>query len=188
MYVRAILLLATLSLLSTQSTIYSSQELSQAQRVVLDNPEVILLELAPLTQRVSAYKYEKMSGPFKLGSTIKFNLMGTNTSLIELVVRGWDNYAQNKPRLLRDNQELPYREDMAELIKASHTKDSEPISIRGIKLNPNEPKFLQTLSLADWYGPLGPGHYELSTQHRFVQGGKWVDSISITFEVEPNSK
>src|SRR5687768_15429252 len=103
MYVRVILLLVTLSLLSMPSPIHSSQELPQAQRVVLDNPEVIMLEFAPLT-RLRSDVYEKMSGPFKPTDTIRFNLMGTNTSLIELVVRRWDNYAQNKPRLLRDNQ------------------------------------------------------------------------------------
>ncbi|MEK6283202.1 MAG: hypothetical protein AABN95_22835 [Acidobacteriota bacterium] len=176
----------SLSLLSTTSRIHPSQELPQAQRVVLDNPEVIMLEFAPLRRQVSADVFEKMSGPFKPGTTIKFHLMGTNTSLIELVVRRWDAYAQNKPRLLRDNQELPYREDMAELTKARHTKDSdwEPTSVRGIKLNPNEPKFLQELNLADWYEPLGPGHYVLSTQHRFIQGGKWVESAAISFEVK----
>lgn len=183
MYVRAILILVTLSLFCTASPIHSSQELSQAQRVVLDNPEVILLEFAPLRRQVSENIIEKMSGPFKPTDAIRFNLMGTNTSLIELIVLRWDNYAQNKPRLFRDNQEVAYREDMAELIKARHTKDSEPTSMRGIKLSPNEPKLLQTFDLADWYEPLGPGHYVLSTQHRFRQGGKWVESAAITFEV-----
>jgi hypothetical protein len=186
MYVSAILLIVTLSFSAMPSTIHSSQKLSLAQRVVLDNPEVIMLEFVPLRRQVSAEVFEKMSGPFKPTDTIRFNLMGTNTSLIELVVRRWDNYAQNKPRLFRDNQEVAYREDMAELIKRRHTKDSdwEPIRVRGIKLSPNEPKLLQTLSLADWYEPLGPGRYVLSTEHRFIQGGKWVESAQIVFEVE----
>lgn len=190
MYFRTVLLFAAVFLLSLPSPTGATQDLPQAQRVVLDNPEVILLEFAPLTRRVSADVYESMSGPFKPSDTIRFNLMGTNTSLIELVVRRWDNYAQNKPSLFRDNQELPYRKDMAELIKGRHTKDSdwEPISVRGIKLSPNEPKLLQTLSLDDWYEPLGPGHYVLSTQHRFSQGGKWVESSAITFEVRDAAK
>ncbi|MEK6283201.1 MAG: hypothetical protein AABN95_22830 [Acidobacteriota bacterium] len=187
MNIRPALLFVTLFLLSLPLPLRATQDLPQAQRVVLDNPEVIMLEFAPLTRQVSADVFEKMSGPFKPGTTIKFHLMGTNTSLITLVVRGWDTYAQNKPRLLRDNQELAYRKDMAELIKARHTKASawEPTSVRGIKLNPNEPKFLQTLSLADWYEPLGPGHYVLFTQHRFVPFGKWVESAAISFEVCP---
>jgi hypothetical protein len=184
MYVSAILLLLALSLSVMPSPIHSYQELTQAQRVVLDNPEVIMLEFAPITRRVSEDKLEQISGPFKPGSTIIFKLMGTNTSLIELVVRRWDKYAQNKPRLFRDNQELAYRKDMAKLIKVMHTKGSEPISVRGIKLSPNEPKVLETFDLAAWYEPLGPGHYVLSTEHRFVQGGKWVESAAIFFEVK----
>jgi hypothetical protein len=188
MYVRSVLLLVNLFLFSMLASSQDHKGLSQAERIVLDNPEVILLEFAPLRRQVSEDIFEKMSGPFKPTDAIRFNLMGTNTSLIELLVLRWDNYAQNKPRLFRDNQEVAYRKDMAELIKARHTKDSEPTSMRGIKLSPNEPKLLQTFDLSDWYEPLGPGHYVLSTQHRFRQGGKWVDSTSITFEVEPNSK
>jgi hypothetical protein len=80
-----------------------------------------MLEFAPLTRRVSEDILEKMSGPFKVTDTIRFNLVGTNTSLITLPVRRLDPYSQNKPRLLRDNQELAYRKDMVELIKRKHT-------------------------------------------------------------------
>jgi hypothetical protein len=179
------LILATVVVLAyslPEMAAFQTSDQSQAERVVLDNPEVIILEFAPLSQRISADVYEKLSGPFKPGSTIRFNL-GTNTSLFTLEVRRWDPYAQNKPRLFRDNQEVAYRNDVAKLIKERHTKDSEPISVRSIKLNPNEPKVLQTVSLADWYEPLEPGHYVLSTQHRFIQGGKWVESAQIFFEV-----
>ncbi|MEK6283203.1 MAG: hypothetical protein AABN95_22840 [Acidobacteriota bacterium] len=160
------------------------RELTQAQRVVLHSPEVIMLEFAPLTRRVSADVYEKMSGPFKPTDPIRFNLMGTNTSLITLPVRRLDPYSQNKLRLFRDNQELEYRKDKAELIRTKHTTEWRGIRVRLVELNPNEPKVLETFDLADWYEPLGPGHYVLSTQHRFVQGGKWVESAAITFEVQ----
>jgi hypothetical protein len=51
-------------------------------------------------------------------------------------------------------------------------------------LEPNQPKSIETIDLGDWYDSLEPGHYELSTRHRFVSAGKWVDSSSVTFEVE----
>lgn len=187
MFIRAILLLVTLFFYSIHAPIQSTQDLPQAQRVVLDNPEVITLEFASTARRRSAY--EKMGGPFEPASKIKFNLVGTNTSIVTLGVRRWDTYAQNKPRLFRDNQEVAYRNDITELLKEKHTKDSEIISLFVIKLAPNDPKILETFDLADWYEPLGPGHYELSTQHRFIQGGKWVDSAAIVFEVQHlNSK
>lgn len=186
--VRLSLLLATLFLLGAPSPIQSVQERSQAQRVVHENPEVIRLEFAPLTRQISQDIFEKISGPFKTGSKITFKLIATNTSFLELLVVSTDLYSQNKPRLLRDNQEVPYRSDKAELIKTKHTKDWEGVSVRGIKLKPNEPKFLETFDVNDWYEPLGPGRYVLSTQHRFVPGGKWVDSETIVFEVHNVTK
>src|SRR6185369_6901944 len=51
-------------------------------------------------------------------------------------------------------------------------------------LEPNREKIVEDLDLSYWYEPLEPGHYVLSTRHRFVQGGKWVDAASVTFEVE----
>jgi hypothetical protein len=181
----AVTLSLILSFWFTSSPIASTQGPSQAQRVVLDNPEIIQLEFAPLRRQVSTDVYEKISGPFKPRDRIRFNLLGTNTSLIESEVRRWDTYAQNKPRLLRDNQEVEYRKDIAEIIKARHTRDSdwEPVSVRVIKLIPNEPKVLQTPDLADWYDRLGPGRYVLSNEHRFIQGGKWVNSMALVFEV-----
>jgi len=188
MYVRSVLLLVNLFLFSMLVFGQEQRSLTQAEQIVLDTPEVIKLEFAPLNQRGRGDVLEKMSGPFESGSTIIFNLMATNTSSIELWVRWWDRYAQNRPRLFRDNQELAYREDIADLIKMRDSKDWEPFSVRRMKFNPNEPRVLQPFILADWYGPLGPGRYELFTQHRFMQGGKWVNSTAIVFEVEEIKK
>ena len=88
------------------STIVAGQDnkLSQAERVVLDTPEVISLKLAPVKKRVPAGLNQPDVGPFDAESKIRFALVGTNTSLIPLVVRTWDHLAQNRPRLLRDNK------------------------------------------------------------------------------------
>lgn len=168
------------------SLIIASQEnqSSQAQQVVLDTPEVISLKLAALTRRASAGVYQQASGPFTPESKIKFALVATNTSLIPLPVRRWDQFAQNRPRLLRDNQEVPYRDGLTDLLKKKDRDTDDIVSIVVITLAPNTEKTLEQIDLSNWYEPLQPGHYQLSTQHRFVQGGKWVDSASITFEVE----
>jgi len=158
---------------------------NQAQRVVLDTPEIITLKLAPVTRRVSASVHQPLNGPFYRGGKIRFALVATNTSLIPLIVRTWDHVAQNRPRLLRDNQEVPYREGLSEVIKQKDREIGDIISITAVTLEPNNQKTLEYVDLSDWYEPLKAGHYQLSTQHRFIQGGKWVDSASITFEVKP---
>jgi len=156
---------------------------SQAERVVLDTPEVIAVKLAPVTRRVSAGVYQPLTGPFEAETKIKFAVVATNTSLIPLRVRSWDLYDQNRPRLLRGNQEVSYRDGLTELLKKKES-EGDIISLNTITLEPNHEKTLEYLDLSNWYEPLQPGHYQLSTQRRFVQGGKWVESASITFEVK----
>lgn len=83
------------------SSAIASQERqsTQAERVVLDTPEVITLKLAPITRRVSAGVRQTLNGPFDPDTKIRFALVATNTLLIPLVVRTWDYRAQNRPRL-----------------------------------------------------------------------------------------
>jgi len=175
-------------LLSSAIVAGQDEKLSQAERVVLDTPEVISLKLAPITRRVSAGVKQLHAGPFDAESKIRFALVGSNTSLIPLVVRTWDYLAQNRPRLLRDNQEVPYRDGVSDILKQKDGDTGDIISMQAITLQPNTDKTLEYLDLNAWYEPLKPGHYQLSTQHRFVQGGKWVDSASITFEVNPKAR
>ena len=173
----------TMILISLLMIARQENQRSQAEHVVLDNPEVITIKLAPVMRRVSADVYKPLAGPFDPKSNIKFAIVATNTSLIPLRVRSWDLYDQNRPRLLRDNQEVPYRNGLTDLLKRKES-DGEIISPYVITLEPNHEKTLEFLDLSNWYEPLQPGHYQLSTQRRFVKGGKWVDSDSITFEVK----
>jgi hypothetical protein len=148
---------------------------SQAERIVLDTPEVIAVKLAPIMKRVSADAHKPLGGPITADSKIKCAIVATNTSFVPLRVRSWDLYDQNRPRLLRDNQEVPYRNGLTDLLKKNES-GGDIISLYVITLEPNHEKTLEYLDLSNWYEPLQPGHYQLSTQRRFIQGGKWVDS------------
>jgi hypothetical protein len=168
------------------SAFIASQEIQStpADRIVLDTPEVISLKLSPLMRRVSAGVSKPLSGPFSTETTIKFSLVATNTTLIPLVVKKWDSFVQNRPRLLRDNQEVAYRPGLMDRLKSKDNDTGDVISMTLVTLEPNREKIVEYLDLSHWYEPLEPGHYVLSTQHRFTQGGKWVDAASVTFEVE----
>lgn len=189
MSIKIILILAATLVCFVIAPAQEKEGLTQAERVVLDTPEVITLELAPLTRRRAAGVYQRDSGPFKRGTRIVFELVGTNTSMFPLIVNGWDTFNQNRPILFRDGQELAYREGLDDVLKG---KEKEPgmevIHLRITRLESNQPKALEQIDLDNWYEPLAPGHYQLSTRHRFVHAGKWVESSSVTFEVEPNTK
>jgi len=168
------------------SAFIASQEsqVTQADRIVLETPAVISLKLAPLLQPVSKGVSKPLGGPFTTETKIKFSLVAINTTLIPLVVKKWDPYGQNRPLLLRDNQEVAYRAGLMDRLKSYDNDTGDVISMDLITLEPNREKIVEDLDLSYWYEPLEPGHYVLSTRHRFVQGGKWVDAASVTFEVE----
>jgi hypothetical protein len=186
MYIKTNLIMAA-TLLSFVITVgQESQGMTQAERVVIDNPEVITLELTPMTRRPAAGD-EKLSGPFKPGSNIMFDLMGTNTTILPLIVHGWDTYIQNRLLLFRDGQEVPYRNGLDEILKSKDKEPMEVTHLRITRLPPGKPTAIEKIELNTWYEPLAVGHYQLSLKHRFAQGRKWVESTSVTFEVEPDA-
>ena len=186
MYRKTNLVIATTLIASAIVIGQGNEVTTQAQRVVLENPEVIGLQLAPILRRRSAGLYKEASGPFNSESKIKFELIAIDNSTIPLDVRSWDSFAQNRPRLLRDNQEVGYRNGLMELLKNKDKEDGDIVHLFVIRLQPNKRKVIDYVEISDWYGPLQAGHYELSMQHRFVQGGKFVNSASVVFEVEEN--
>ena len=189
MFIKSIVLLTATLVCLVIALAQEKGGLTQAERVVLDTPEVITLELAPVTRRRAAGIYERNGGPFKGGAKIVFELVGTNTSILPLIVRGWDTFSQNRPLLFKDGQKVEYRKGLDDVLKSKEKEPAMEVTHPQItRLEPNQPKSLEQIDLGGWYEPLAPGHYHFSTRHRFVHAGKWVESSSVTFEVEPNTK
>lgn len=147
-----------------------------------------MLELVPVTRRRAAGIYQRESGPFKTDARIVFELMGTNTSILPLLVRSWDTFSQNRTLLFRDGQQVGYRKGLDDVLKSKEKELAiEVLHVRITRMEPNQPKSLEQIDLGNWYEPLEPGHYQLSARHRFVHAGKWVESSTVTFEVEPKT-
>lgn len=183
MYKSALILAATI--LSCVGLTGQEKGQTQAKRLIVENPEVVTLELMPVTKRRSTGVYEKFSGPYKVSEKIIFDLQGTNNSPFPLVVQLWDTFAQNRPLLFRDGQEVLYRKGLDEVLK-SKDKDvgMDVIHLVTTLLEPGQPTLVEKIDLNAWYDRLAPGSYELRLQHRFVRSGKWIDAPPFNFEVE----
>lgn len=120
--------------------------------------------------------------PYKAGERIYYRISLANVSAEPIAVFVSDPYFQNRPVLTRDGQEVPYRKEVSELVKA---KDREQAFERNywVRLEPLTPKIVGYIDLGDWYDPLELGSYQLVNRHRFVPRGEWVESPVITFEV-----
>ena len=125
---------------------------------------------------------EDLKRHFKTDDRIMFQIILTNVSNTPILVPIGDIRKQLRPKLIRDGDPVSYRKSLDELLAQ---KDNEPDFTRakGANLGPGE-KAVTFLDLKDWYEPLKHGHYDLSVRERFIWGGRWVESSSITFEVD----
>jgi len=159
---------------------------SQQRQLLVTNPEIVQIGLAPITSKRSSTDHPRVNASerYKAGQKVKFHLVMTNTALFAVRILTLDTYAQNRPILHRDGQQLPYREEIENVLPATENL-TDFLRTDSFLLEPNSPKPLEVITLADWYEPLKPGHYNLLVRHRFQLGGKWTESSPITFEVDP---
>ena len=148
---------------------------------LLQKPDFITLRLT----YCNAYeKPVERPQPYKVGDPMYFELLVSQSLFEKLMidVSRWAHY-EYRPELSRDGEILSYSKGA---LKAVDKADNEPPSWSMIPLNlaPGR-EYRWTVSLEDWYDRLGPGHYELTVRKRFVWDGDWVQSNSVTFDVQP---
>lgn len=186
-------LLALYVLLTSVSPLASGCHAESASflqdNLLLSNPDIVRMDLAPITaktkvdDRASTELGENVK-PYRRGQKVRIQLVITNNSLETLNAPVLDTYYQNRPELWRNGDRVPYREEVEKLISS---KDANPefVRIDNVPLLPNQSTKLEVLDLTDWYERLEPGSYRLMNKHRFGEGGKWIESSIIWFEVEP---
>jgi hypothetical protein len=142
------------------------------------------LELAPWPLKVGE-PIENLPRHFKEGDPVTFRLLITNISWQKVSFSCADSLRDQRPRLVRDGDEVPFSKHTAEILRG---KEEDPVgrSSRAATLEPNE-TLTELVDLRDWYEPLKPGHYQLTVRRRFYLGGKWIESPAITFDVDPKS-
>ena len=157
---------------------------------LVEHPELVDLELLPRKLELNEDP-DALRSPYTVGSKLYFRIQATNRYSQTVTILIIDSYVQERPELFRDGQLVPYKKGVDELLSA---KDKDPFTrlVQNVTLDPNESKVIGFLDLNNWYGRLLPGHYQLSTKHRFEPGQQWIESSALTFEVitehkEPSS-
>jgi hypothetical protein len=117
-------------------------------------------------------------------SKIYFGIRATNTSFAPLLLIISDPYLQDRPELLRAGDPVPYRKGLESLLNAKE-KDPYMSMSQSVTLSPDEGKLIGYVFVKDWFGSLTAGHYQLTLKHRFELGQDWVESSSITFDIQP---
>jgi hypothetical protein len=194
MLTKRLLVLGALILTGTWST-YKGQERSvdtPQENALAKNAGIIKLDLAPINGKTKvdeepALMLQRRGVAYTCDQKVRIQLIMTNNSAEIVHVPVLDSYYQNRPQLLKNGALVPYRQDIEKLLPL---KDAEPefVSVSSVTLKPSQSTKVEVLDLSDWYAPLEPGTYQLTDKHRFGEGGEWIESPAITFEVQSKSK
>ena len=133
-------------------------------------------DLATLKQRFSASRAEEKV-------LVAVSISNVAAEPISIVIG--DPRIQYRPRLFKDGKLLPYKEEVAKVVRAKEKSGPGAGRVLSGGLNPGETVTVDHIDLADWYGPLEPVRYELTLEYRFRRGGQPVETNTITFEVAP---
>ena len=140
------------------------------------------LELRPVTDD-SDGRADDQTGRYKVRGAVKIEVLMTNKSAGPLTVLALDTYYDNRPRLSRGGEIIPYRKNVSKLLQAK-VKSPEFSRRDFIHLEPGQTKLVETINLETWYDPLEPGLYQLTIRRRFGEDWGWTpDSPAVTFEV-----
>ena len=156
--------------------------LNLQQHNVLGSPQT-LQDASAVKIELQPVDAEKDKIP-RFKKNIRFKVMLTNNSngLMRAVIL--DTYYQNRPKLHKNGELIPYRTEIAKLLTS---KDKDPIFVRlgsSITLYPTKTTTVEELNLIDWYGQLEPGIYRIDDRYRLEIYGNWSSkSEAVEFEV-----
>ena len=143
-------------------------------------PEKVTVRLAPSGSQPSS-ETERL----RLDSDVRVTVFVVNNSDRRVKVNVVDLYYGDRLQLFKDNVLVPYREEIAKLIRSKdETAQGIDTATADFFLDPNTTSGLRELRLSDWYGPLNPGLYRLVNRCRFEVEGPWTrDSVPLLFEI-----
>ena len=134
---------------------------------------------------------------FSVGQRVPVSISMTNNLDQPVQVCDSDTLYQDRPKLLKDGQLVPYKEGQDQILR---TVDTDQACFKldvpdPVILKPKESRVVDWFVLSEgsdlmgdmvWYEPLGPGKYELSIQRRLgCCEGPMLQSNKINFEVVP---
>jgi hypothetical protein len=167
-------------LITTKEQIEANERMAESLR----KPTFIRLRLAFLKPNTD--ETTDLAPPYKSGDPISIRMILNHFFNGPIIITDYLNsYTDRELELLRDGDVVPYTKEAQQGVKRARTEPPNDGS-RTTQLLPERDYTLPMIYLSDWYETLLPGHYQLTVKRRFVWGGEWVTSDSITFDVGPN--
>ncbi len=164
----------------TQEQIISANKLRAEQ---LKHPTFITLRLTSQKRDSPREEPSTTPAPYSVGDEISFQLFITQSLFDELMLGNYMSASyEYRPQLFKDGTPLSYTKEAQDKIDlAEHQAPSGSVFMVQL-LSGREVKWAN-VNVNFWYGPLEPGHYQLTVRKHFVPEGDWAASNPVTFDV-----
>ena len=164
----------------TQEEIEANKRMAESLR----SPTFIRLRLVFLNPNTD--ETSNLAPPYKSADRIAIRVMLNHYFNGPItIVESRNQYRDFQLELLRDGDVVAYKKEAQEQVDRAFSEPPNDSSAP-IQFLSEKDYALRRLNLSDWYQTLLPGHYQLTVKRRFVWGGEWVQSDSITFDVGPD--
>ena len=165
----------------TQEEITNNKRILELWR----HPTFVVLRLSSVQRDVPNENPSTTPSPYTTDEYIVFQLFITQNATETLASASYASslYAQYRPTLIRDGDEVTYSSEAQRKIdQTAHGRTSG--SVKSTFLEPGRERSLGRFNLDAWYDwPFKPGHYQLTFKRRFASDGDWVESNPVTFDV-----
>lgn len=152
---------------------------------LLRKPTFITLGLLSMPRNSRHEQSSDTPAPYTVGDRIGFGLFITQSLAETLMIsEALDPYENTRLELFKDGDIVPYSKQAQEMVELRERRPADG-SAGAPRLPYGRACLLKIIKLEDWYEPVGQGHYQLSVSRRFAWDGDWVQSTSVTFDVQP---
>lgn len=192
LFIAAALVLCAPAAASLRGTSYVMRQLRQDARASAQQGPAIKVSIT-----TGGSLFGPPKGRYRVGERVPVSITMTNTSDEPAQVCVSGSLYQDRPRLLKDGQPVPYLKLQAQMLRADDEdntclKDDLP---EPVILQARETRVVDWFILAEgstptgdlaWYDTLPAGKYELTIERRLACcDGPAVESNKISFEVVP---
>ncbi|HBB95276.1 MAG TPA: hypothetical protein DC054_07775 [Blastocatellia bacterium] len=154
----------------------------------LKHPTFITLRLTSRRRDSPREEASTIPSPYFVDDLVSFQLFITQSLFDELMLGNEMSPAyEYRPELYKDGASLTYTTEAQDKVeKAEHHVPTGSVFM--VQLLPGREVKWTDINVDYWYGPLGPGHYQLTVRKRFAPDGDWTESNPVTFEVIPRKQ
>lgn len=182
----ACLFIVNIIVITAQDTKNADGKADEKKADKLEQTDEYRLSIITASDESSFYgKIPGLKVNFEKGESVIVPIAVTNTTNKKVVITRWNYFRPFLPQLEKDGKLISYVDSMKNEIEKNLSEPPFRAKGNSVVLLASETQSIEILNLAEWYGQLESGIYNLKIFYRSKDSKKLVESNTIVFEIKP---